>query len=104
MGQVIVSTSNLKGLADIIRLKSGKSDLMTLDSMPRRIRLLPGRVSNKITVRDLCQGSGSGYVANVAKTTGADIKVESFIRLVKGEGLEKKEENFADEVMKQING
>lgn len=77
MGQVIVSTSNLKGLADIIRLKSGKSDLMTLDSMPRRIRLLPGRVSNEITVSDLCQGSGSGYVPNVKlrtipllKTTG----------------------------------
>lgn len=77
MGQVIVSTSNLKGLADIIRLKSGKSDLMTLDSMPRRIRLLPGRVSNEINVSDLCQDSASDYVANVKlrtipllKTTG----------------------------------
>lgn len=77
MERVIVSTSKLKALADVIRLKSGKSDLMTLDSMPRRIRLLPGRVSDEIDVSDLCQGSGTQYGANVKlralsllKTTG----------------------------------
>lgn len=31
-------------------------------------------------------------------------KIVSFIRYEVGEGIEKKEENFADEVMKQING
>jgi elongation factor Ts len=51
---------------------------------------------------DLFDGSVAGYVANVAKATGADIKVESFIRLVKGEGLEKREDNFADEVANMI--
>ena len=30
-------------------------------------------------------------------------KINSFIRYEVGEGIEKKEENFADEVMKQIN-
>lgn len=60
--RVIVSTSNLKALANVIRLKSGKSDLMTLDSMPRRIRLLPGRISNTIEVSDLCQGTGVNHV------------------------------------------
>ncbi len=38
------------------------------------------------------------YVASVAKTLGADIAVTGFIRYAKGEGLEKKEENFADEI------
>lgn len=65
MERVIVSTSKLKALADVIRLKSGKSDLMTLDSMPRRIRLLPGRVSDEIIVSDLCQGDDSLYNPNV---------------------------------------
>ena len=31
-------------------------------------------------------------------------KIVSFVRYEVGEGMEKKEENFADEVMKQING
>lgn len=47
---------------------------------------------------DLFDGNVAGYVAQVAKTTGADIKVASFVRLEKGEGLEKREDNFADEV------
>ena len=47
---------------------------------------------------DLFDGTVAGYVANVAKTTGADVKVVDFVRLVKGEGLEKREDNFADEV------
>ncbi len=47
---------------------------------------------------DLFDGTVAGYVAQVAKTTGADINVVSFVRLVKGEGLEKREDNFADEV------
>ena len=32
------------------------------------------------------------------------MKVLSFVRYEVGEGLEKREENFADEVAKQING
>ncbi len=47
---------------------------------------------------DLFDGNVAGYVAQVAKTTGSDIKVTNFIRLEKGEGLEKREDNFADEV------
>ena len=33
-----------------------------------------------------------------------DAEVVEFARFEKGEGIEKKEENFAEEVMKQING
>lgn len=38
------------------------------------------------------------YVASVAKELGADIKVTGFIRYAKGEGLEKREYDFAAEV------
>ena len=43
------------------------------------------------------------YVAQVAKETGASITVKGFVRFETGEGLEKKEENFAEEVAKQMN-
>ena len=42
------------------------------------------------------------YIANVAKELGTDINVVKFARLEKGEGLEKKEENFAEEVAKMM--
>ncbi len=47
---------------------------------------------------DLFDGTVAGYVAQVAKELGADIKVTGFTRLAKGEGIEKKEDNFAEEV------
>ena len=37
-----------------------------------------------------------------AKEMGVDIKIGSFVRFEKGEGIEKKEENFAEEVMSQL--
>ncbi|RKJ00813.1 elongation factor Ts [bacterium D16-54] len=42
------------------------------------------------------------YVKAVAKENGADIKVKKFVRFETGEGLAKKEENFAEEVAKQM--
>ncbi len=54
---------------------------------------------NQTFVRsDLFEGAVSGYVAQVAKELGADIKVTGFTRLAKGEGIEKKEDDFAAEV------
>ena len=43
------------------------------------------------------------YVAQVAKENGANIELKSFVRFETGEGLEKKEENFAAEVAAQMN-
>ena len=37
-------------------------------------------------------------VEEVAKALNTTIEIECFARLERGEGLEKKEENFADEV------
>ncbi len=42
------------------------------------------------------------YVANTGKELGGDIKIAAFVRFEKGEGLEKKEDNFADEVASMV--
>ena len=46
--------------------------------------------------------SVSQYVAQVAKENSAKITVKGFVRFETGEGLEKNEENFAEEVAKQM--
>ncbi|MDD7739530.1 MAG: translation elongation factor Ts [Lachnospiraceae bacterium] len=46
--------------------------------------------------------SVSQYVAQVAKANNANITVKGFVRFETGEGIEKKEENFAEEVAKQM--
>ena len=43
------------------------------------------------------------YVAGVAKEVGKDIAIASMVRFEVGEGLEKKEEDFAAEVAAQMN-
>ena len=43
------------------------------------------------------------YVAQVAKANNAKVTVKKFVRFETGEGIEKKEENFAEEVAKQMN-
>lgn len=42
------------------------------------------------------------YVDAVAKAEGANIEITKFVRFETGEGIEKKEENFAEEVAKQM--
>ena len=42
------------------------------------------------------------YVAEVAKANGANITIKGFVRYETGEGIEKKEEDFAAEVAKQM--
>jgi elongation factor Ts len=76
--------------------------------------LVQGRLSKQIKevclleqdfVRnDLFDGSVKGYIDSVAKELGCEIKATGFIRMMKGEGIEKREENFAEEIAKQING
>ena len=61
-------------------------------------------VDQEFVRSDLFQGSVKGYVDSVAKELGTEIKLDGFIRMLKGDGLEKREENFAEEIAKQING
>ncbi len=43
------------------------------------------------------------YVAATAKALGANIKIDSFVLFEKGEGIAKREENFAEEIAKLTN-
>ncbi len=49
---------------------------------------------NKISVKQ--------HIADVAKQLGATIEVRSYVRFEKGEGIEKREDNLADEVAKLV--
>lgn len=42
------------------------------------------------------------YTDKTAKELGGDIQIKSFIRFEKGEGIEKREDNFADEVANMV--
>jgi elongation factor Ts len=52
---------------------------------------------------DLFQGSVEGYIADAAKKLGGSVKFINAVHFVKGEGIEKKEEDFAAEVAAQMN-
>ncbi len=68
-----------------------------LNKMYKEICLMeqPFVKDDKISIKD--------YVAKVAKELGTEIKINKFVRYQMGEGLEKKEENFAEEIAKQIS-
>ena len=51
-----------------------------------------------------CKQTVSKEIAEVAKANGAKVNVKGFIRFETGEGIEKKKENFAEEVAAQIKG
>lgn len=42
------------------------------------------------------------YIESTAKAQGCSINIDAFVRYERGEGIEKKEENFADEVASMI--
>ena len=44
------------------------------------------------------------YIASAAKALGGTVTFKSAVRFEKGEGIEKKQENFADEIAKMVNG
>ena len=74
--------------------------------------LVEGRVSKQL--KEIClldqvyvkaedgKQSVAKYVESVAKATGSDLAIKGFVRFETGEGIEKKEENFAEEVAKQM--
>lgn len=61
-------------------------------------------VDQEFVRSDLFQGNVKGYAESVAKALGTTITINGYICMTKGEGLEKREENFAEEIAKQING
>ncbi|MEE1014415.1 MAG: translation elongation factor Ts [Lachnospiraceae bacterium] len=79
-------------------------------------KVIAGMVSGRINkeLKEIClmdqvyvkaedgKQSVAQYVAAVAKENGANVKIKSFVRFETGEGIEKKEEDFAAEVAKQM--
>ena len=52
---------------------------------------------------DVFEGSVGGYVASAAKELGGTVAFKDAVRFEKGEGIEKKQENFAEEIASMIN-
>ena len=52
---------------------------------------------------DLFQGSVEGYIADAAKKLGGSVKFVNAVHFITGEGIEKKQEDFAAEVAAQMN-
>ena len=86
------------------RIEMGKEDLA---KKPENIRakIVEGRINKLMASRCLIE---QPFVKNPDETVGQLIegkcKIEKFIRYVLGEGLEKREDNFAEEVMSQVKG
>ena len=82
----------------------GKEDLL---KKPEQIRakIVEGRVNKLMASRVLLE---QPFIKNPDVTVGqlleGKLTVKAFTRFVLGEGLEKRQENFADEVMSQIKG
>ena len=85
-------------------VEMGKEDLL---KKPENIRakIVEGRVNKLMASRVLLE---QPFIKNPDVTVGQLIEgkltVKAFTRFVLGEGLEKRQENFADEVMNQIKG
>ena len=86
------------------RIEMGKEDLQ---SKPEAIRakIVEGRVNKLMASRVLLE---QPFVKNpdvtIQQLIEGKLTIKAFTRLVLGEGLEKRQENFADEVMSQIKG
>ena len=52
---------------------------------------------------DLFKGDVAGYIADAAKKLGGSVKFVDAVHFIKGEGIEKKQEDFAAEVAAQMN-
>ena len=52
---------------------------------------------------DIFQGTVEKYVADAAKKLGGSVKFVDAVRYQTGEGIEKKQEDFAAEVAAQMN-
>lgn len=97
-----VSAEQLEKEKDILRaqaLESGKpADIVE--------KMLAGRIRKYLAEITLV---GQPFVKDPDKTVGtllsdAGATVNRFVRYEVGEGIEKKQENFADEVMAQVGG
>ena len=123
MGGTRAVLVNLAVEGDIDATEIGKNVAMQIAAMnPTKMAAKPQAIKEKIAsgkinafykencllqqdfVRsDLFSGSVEGYIADAAKKLGGSVKFVDAVHFVKGEGIEKKEEDFAAEVAAQMN-
>lgn len=93
-----------------------EKEILTVQAMnegkPANIaeKMVAGRI--KKFFKDVClvdqqfvkdsEKSVAQYTADTAKALGGSIEIVKFVRFEKGEGLEKREENFAEEIAKMV--
>jgi len=73
-----------------------------------REKMIPGRLgkfyeANCLTEQEYLKDDSmkvGQYIASVSKALGTDVKVVAFARFEKGEGIQKREDNFAEEIAK----
>ncbi len=98
---------------ETIKLAALKENAESNKPKPENIvveRIVPGRVDKML--KEIClvdqvyvkdsELTIAKYVAKVAKESGSDLAIKTFVRFETGEGMEKKEEDFAAEVAKQM--
>ena len=96
---------------DIITKEALKENAESNKPKPENIvieRIVPGRLDKEL--KEIClvdqiyvkdqEKTVAKYIASVSK----DLSVKKFVRFETGEGMEKREENFAEEVAKQMAG
>ena len=85
-------------------VEMGKEDLLK-KTEPIRAKIVEGRVNKIMAGKVLLE---QPFIKNPDVTVGQLIEgkltVKAFTRYMLGEGLEKRQENFADEVMSQVKG
>jgi len=92
---------------------AAKNDPANASKPPQVIeKMVEGRLNKQL--KEIClmeqeyvkdtQMTVKGYVESVSKEVGAEIKLVRFACFEKGEGIEKKQEDFAEEVAKAMQG
>jgi elongation factor Ts len=107
-----VDSSTLDKEREILMAQAKEENDASAKPKPENIlaKMVEGRVSKYYEENCLLQQafvkenkvSVEQHVAAVAKELGGTIAVQRFVRFEKGEGIEKKQENFAEEIAKQL--
>ncbi len=109
-----VESSTLDKEREILMAQAKTENEQAAKPKPENIlvKMVEGRISKYYEENCLLQqafvkenkSSVEQHVAAVAKELGGAIAVKGFVRFEKGEGIEKKQENFAEEIAKQLGG
>ena len=117
----ILDTQELSTDASIVSTNEKETEILTAAAKNEKPdandKIIEGMVKGRINkeLKEIClldqvyvkaedgKQSVAAYVKEVAKANSAIITIKKFVRFETGEGIAKKEENFAEEVAKQVS-